>query len=53
MRPLGPSAAISGAGSVVAQNDRIDVALANTPRDDLGVLRAKIQNDDLFCHCSR
>ena len=29
---------------------RIDVALADAPRDDLRVLRPEIQNDDLFVH---
>ena len=36
---------------VVAQDDRIDVALADAPRDDLRVLRAEIQDDDLLGHC--
>ena len=35
---------------VVAQDDRIHVALADAARDDLRVLRPKIQNDDLFVH---
>ena len=39
-----------GGGRVVAQDGGIDVALADAARDDLGVLRPKIQNDDLFVH---
>ena len=50
MMPLGFSAAISARRRVVAQDDRIDVALADAPRDDLRVLRPEIQNDDLLSH---
>ena len=35
---------------VVAQDLRINVALADAPRNDLGVLRPEIQNNDLFSH---
>ena len=35
-------------GRVVAQDDRIDVALADAPRNDLRVLRAEVQDDDLL-----
>ena len=40
-------------GNVVAQDDRIDVALADAPRNDLRVLRAKIQDDDLLRRVAR
>ena len=51
MMPLGFSRAISARRRVVAQDDRIDVALADAARDDLRVLRAEIQDDDLLGHC--
>ena len=35
---------------VVAQDGRIDVALAHATRDDLRVLRTKIEDDNLFVH---
>jgi len=37
-------------GRVVAQDHRIDIALANAPRDDLCVLRTKIKDDYLLIH---
>jgi hypothetical protein len=37
-------------GRVVGEDDRIDIALADAPGDDLGVLRPKIEDDDLFSH---
>ena len=37
-------------GRVIAQDCGIDVALADAPRNDLRVLRAEIENDDLFVH---
>jgi hypothetical protein len=49
MMPLGFSAAIS-ARACCRQDGGIHVALADAPRDDLRVLRTKIQNDDLFDH---
>ena len=33
-------------GGVVRKDDRIDVTLANPPRDDLRILTAEIENDD-------
>ena len=37
-------------GRVVAQDHRIDVALADAARDDLRVLRTEIQDDNLLSH---
>jgi hypothetical protein len=40
-------------GSVIGENGAVYVGFANTPRNDLRVLRTKIQNNNLFLHGSR
>jgi hypothetical protein len=39
-----------GGGRVKARDGGIDMALANAPGNHLGVLRAKIQNENLLRH---
>ncbi len=51
MMPLGLQRGDFRRGRVVAQDDGIHVALADAARDDLRVLRAEIQDDDLLGHC--
>ena len=48
--PLGLHSCQCGRWSVVAQDDRVDVALADTTRDHLSVLGSEIENDDLLVH---
>ena len=46
MIPFGCSRAISSAESIEPDDLGIDLALANAPRDDLGVLRTEIENEN-------
>jgi hypothetical protein len=40
-------------GCVVAKDGGIHITLANAARDDLCVLRAEVEDDDLFVHCKK